>query len=651
MLTLRPLGSAVLVLSAIGALLGAAPAFADAPRDLADYVLVGGNGVGVGTDAFIAEGHTGANDGPLVLGRRLFIADGQAAVAEIVVLKKGTSIFDVFTNSLVDDPNDFIVRGTTAPLAPPTIASLPPLPSFAPGTTEILVHSGETATLPPGPYGDVRVARDAVLEITGGHYELASLTTGKLSKVLALAPATINIAGNLKVGHLAGFGPSSPSTGERRVIVNVGGTAVRLSPATHVDIDLLAPNASLRIGQSFHGNGRFIARHITGGRRLNVRHPVCGNGRVELGEQCDDGNQTICDGCSPSCQVERCGDGAICPGEGCDDGNDTPCDGCTNCHPDSCGDHVLCAGETCDQAGGCASCSACASSVCGDGIVCPGEECDDGNGNACDGCTACTLDRCGDGVICASEGETCEPPGTAVCDARCRAIAATFRTLTKETFGAADGDANGIGGLVTDNPSVLPLTLGAPGLRSLTVANQAALVCLMPATGTSAALCTKLAACPTDTVADACTAPPILDLNGDASGGLGGGDLTGETIAARLNVALSNAGALPGGLENFLLPERLCTTVCPDGRELDPNQMKFQKSTAGIADSLNTLGDLLRIADQALAVTCAPRTCATADQAAFAPPNPTSRSTISHALNAINECFENGATVIPCPPH
>jgi len=49
-------------------------------------------------------------------------------------------------------------------------------------------------------------------------------------------------------------------------------------------------------------------------------------------------------------------------------------------------------------------------------------------------------------------------------------------------------------------------------------------------------------------------------------------------------------------------------------------------------------------------VTCAPRTCANADQAAFAPPNPTSRSTVAHALNAINECFAGGATVVACPP-
>src|SRR5205085_2061200 len=58
---------------------------------------------------------------------------------------------------------------------------------------------------------------------------------------------------------------------------------------------------------------------------------VCGNGVVEIGEQCDDGNTADCDGCSAGCRVERCGDGVVQCGEQCDDGpnNGTPGDACT----------------------------------------------------------------------------------------------------------------------------------------------------------------------------------------------------------------------------------------------------------------------------------------------------------------------------------
>jgi len=55
---------------------------------------------------------------------------------------------------------------------------------------------------------------------------------------------------------------------------------------------------------------------------------TCGNGNVDHGEACDDGNRLSGDGCRPNCTVERCGDGIVDPGEECDDGNDRDGDGC-----------------------------------------------------------------------------------------------------------------------------------------------------------------------------------------------------------------------------------------------------------------------------------------------------------------------------------
>jgi cysteine-rich repeat protein len=47
---------------------------------------------------------------------------------------------------------------------------------------------------------------------------------------------------------------------------------------------------------------------------------VCGDGAVGIGEQCEDGNTMGCDGCSPTCHLERCGNGVVDCGEDCDDG-------------------------------------------------------------------------------------------------------------------------------------------------------------------------------------------------------------------------------------------------------------------------------------------------------------------------------------------
>ena len=58
--------------------------------------------------------------------------------------------------------------------------------------------------------------------------------------------------------------------------------------------------------------------------------PVCGDGIVSLGEQCDDGKNDGGYGeCEPGCKVgPRCGDGIIQPGEDCDDGNRADGDDC-----------------------------------------------------------------------------------------------------------------------------------------------------------------------------------------------------------------------------------------------------------------------------------------------------------------------------------
>src|SRR5207247_2940095 len=95
----------------------------------------------------------------------------------------------------------------------------------------------------------------------------------------------------------------------------------------------------------------------------------CGNGVLEAGEQCDDGNTVAGDGCSPNCRLEVCGNHILDPGEQCDDGNTVSGDGCP---------------ATCQR-----------EPRCGDGVVDAGEQCDDGNTVSGDGCSAsCQLEPC-----------------------------------------------------------------------------------------------------------------------------------------------------------------------------------------------------------------------------------------------------------------
>ncbi len=147
----------------------------------------------------------------------------------------------------------------------------------------------------------------------------------------------------------------------------------------------------------------------------------CGDGVLDPGEECDDGNDVNDDSCTNVCTLPVCGDGILQPGEACDDGNSVNDDSCTNvCTLPVCGDGILQPGEACDDANEVdddACTNQCTLPLCGDGILQPGEECDDGNSVDDDDCTSvCTLPVCGDGIL--QPGEECDD-GNSVDDDDC----------------------------------------------------------------------------------------------------------------------------------------------------------------------------------------------------------------------------------------
>ena len=169
------------------------------------------------------------------------------------------------------------------------------------------------------------------------------------------------------------------------------------------------------------------------------KKPVCGNGKLEAGERCDDGNEVNDDACSNQCLPAECGDGIVqgVLGEECDDANHVNFDLCTNaCRSARCGDGILqqveaseatptgdggmadvepavvaeyieaCDDGNLDSSDGCTA--ECQVARCGDGVVQLGvEACDDGNDSDEDGCTTtCQLSTCGDGIV--QPGEACD---------------------------------------------------------------------------------------------------------------------------------------------------------------------------------------------------------------------------------------------------
>ncbi|MCA9606862.1 MAG: hypothetical protein KC619_14750, partial [Myxococcales bacterium] len=152
---------------------------------------------------------------------------------------------------------------------------------------------------------------------------------------------------------------------------------------------------------------------------------TCGDGTVDPGEQCDDGNGIAFDGCEPSTCTFTCTD-------------DTACNDGATCNGDEvCGttSHV-CERGTPPAAGTACSTSMVADGVCadaGDGLVCvetgcgnfvveTGEECDDGNDVSGDGCEADCTYSCNADADC-DDGNVCT--GTETCDMATHACATT----------------------------------------------------------------------------------------------------------------------------------------------------------------------------------------------------------------------------------
>jgi cysteine-rich repeat protein len=79
---------------------------------------------------------------------------------------------------------------------------------------------------------------------------------------------------------------------------------------------------------------------------------MCGDGRLDTLEECDDGNSVDTDDCRNNCTVAICGDAVVHDGEEeCDDGNRSSEDACLrDCRRASCGDGWVQAGvEECDR--------------------------------------------------------------------------------------------------------------------------------------------------------------------------------------------------------------------------------------------------------------------------------------------------------------
>src|SRR5207245_2547445 len=128
---------------------------------------------------------------------------------------------------------------------------------------------------------------------------------------------------------------------------------------------------------------------------------VCGNGVLDVGEQCDDGNKLAGDCCSPTCTFEPLG---------------SPCTDRNPCTDDACNGAGVCLGTPnlalCNDGNACTAPDVCTAGTCVGGAAL---NCNDGNPCTTDTCapaTGCVHTPIGGCVICtpttcAAQGKNC----------------------------------------------------------------------------------------------------------------------------------------------------------------------------------------------------------------------------------------------------
>ncbi|HWP65546.1 MAG TPA: proprotein convertase P-domain-containing protein [Candidatus Limnocylindria bacterium] len=110
-------------------------------------------------------------------------------------------------------------------------------------------------------------------------------------------------------------------------------------PESGTPFAVVAPEGALGafLGEPAAGTWTLTAADDAGGESgtlegwsLRLTVPArCGNGVVDPGEQCDDGNGGNGDGCDADCGPSVCGNGLVGIDEQCDDGNQIDDDGCS----------------------------------------------------------------------------------------------------------------------------------------------------------------------------------------------------------------------------------------------------------------------------------------------------------------------------------
>jgi hypothetical protein len=211
------------------------------------------------------------NPGALLrLSRGGFAADGTSIIGDHVEIGDGTSVDDVLTNDL-HQGSGVTIRGAVSPAPPlPLVTPCCEIPAFSCGGGAVTVAPGNTRTLTPGTYGDLRVLNGGRLELAPGTYTFCRLKTGRQATIEPQGAVTIDVVGQVNLGAYSVLAPVASAPMAQ---LNVGGRLVRLTLSTVTRAMVTAPNAQIRIGRGANVQGGFCVDTAQTDKRIMLECP------------------------------------------------------------------------------------------------------------------------------------------------------------------------------------------------------------------------------------------------------------------------------------------------------------------------------------------------------------------------------------------
>ncbi len=204
--------------------------------------------------------------GGAVVARRVVVSGGkvESLYAPSVRLESAVVRGGLFTDRLDARKSEYKRQASFDPKA---FGALHRRPIVAPGDDELVVPAGREIVL-KGSMGPVHIEKGGTLVVTGGFYELTSLTLDAGASVIVREPTRLAIQDRLVLGPAAYMGPPRDSNVKLNLQLLIAGrdaddaAAVEIGVGATIAADLLAPAGSIQMRRRANVYGRYEAQDI-----------------------------------------------------------------------------------------------------------------------------------------------------------------------------------------------------------------------------------------------------------------------------------------------------------------------------------------------------------------------------------------------------